>query len=231
MTSLSKQNKKFYKPIVFKNIFANWRIDKSKFPILSQSQSDDVGTTSDFTQRFRYDRKLNNVLCESLGINKLSKVLGRYRTIGSKLDFHTDGHAITDYNHSLGNTRTHECKGKLNFLVHSITNENYLLFLNYFLGENIQWSRIHEGKFVNGNNEEPCYAIQTNLPVENKILMLENINKGNPITDHLLLHAFQSMLDYDINDGILFNPNQYHASGELLTGKDVQRKFVEFFIY
>ena len=231
MNSSLKQNNKFYKPIVFRNIFANYKIDCNQFPILIKDQGDDISTVFDITQRFRADKKINNALCDYLNINKLTKVLGRYRTIGSKLDFHTDGHAISDINSLLSKTRTNECKGKLNLLVNSATNENSLIFLNYFLGENIQWSKINQGKFVNGNNNEPCYAIQTNLPVENKKLLLENIDKVNGNNYHLLTQAFQSILHFDINDGLLFNPTQYHASGELLTGKNVFRNFVEFFIY
>jgi len=231
MNSSLKQNNKFYKPIVFKNIFANYTIDKNQFPILNKGKGDDVSTVFDITQRFKADKKINNAICRYLEIDKLNKVLGRYRTVGSKLDFHTDGHAITDINSLLSKTRTNQCKGKLNFLVNSATNENYLIFLNYFLGEDIQWSKINQGKFINGNTDEPCYAVQTYLPVENKDLMQENINKANAVTHYLLSQGFQSMLKFDINDGLLFNPTQYHASGELLTGKDVLRNFVEFFIY
>jgi len=231
MNSSLKQNNKFYKPIVFRNIFANYKIDSSKFPSLTKGQVDDISTVFDITKRFKADRKINNALCDYLHINKLTKVLGRYRTIGSKLDFHTDGHVISDINSLLSKTRTNECKGKLNLLVNSATNENSLIFLNYFLGENIQWSKINQGQFVNGNTDEPCHAVQTYLPVENKDLMIENINKANASTHHLLSQGFQSMLKFDINDGLLFNPTQYHASGELLTGKNVFRNFVEFFIY
>lgn len=227
----------FYKPIVLKDLFVDYAIDNSKFPILSNNKGDEINATFDITVRFKADKKINNILCEYLKLNKLEKVLGRYRTIGSSLSFHTDGHALgVDY--SLHKTFKHKCKGKLNFLVQSAYDENYLIFLNYFLGENIEWSKINQGKFLNGNTNGSCKAIKTYLPVENKNLITGYINKLNSKsytihaeTYNLIIQDFQSMLNYSVNDGLLFNPTQYHASGELVTGKNVFRNFVEFFIY
>ena len=237
MSSTQKQKANFYKPIVLKDLFSNYVIDKSKFPILSNNKGDKIGATFDMTVRFKADKKINNTLCEYLKLNKLEKVLGRYRTIGSSLSFHTDGHAL-GVDNSLHKTFIHECKGKLNFLTHSAYDENYLIFLNYFLGENIEWSKINTGKFLNGTTNESCKVIKTYLPVENKNSITGYINKltSDSYTLHaetynLIIQDFQSMLNYSVNDALLFNPTQYHASGELLTGKNVFRNFVEFFIY
>ena len=232
MISTLKQKADFYKPVVLKGLFSNYAIDNSKFPILSNNKGDEIGAMFDITVRFKADKKINNTLCEYLKLNKLEKVFGRYRTIGSSLSFHTDGHAL-----GVDNT-LRKCKGKLNFLTHSAYDENYLIFLNYFLGENIEWSKINQGKFLNGNTNESCKAIKTYLPVENKNSITGYINKLtsesyklHAETYNLIIQDFQSMLNHSVNDGLLFNPTQYHASGELLTGKNVFRNFVEFFIY
>lgn len=237
MSSTQKQKANFYKPIVLKDLFSNYVIDNSKFPILNKNEGDEKGAMFDITARFRADKKVNNALCEYLKLNRIEKVLGRHRTIGSSLNFHTDGHAFGVAN-SFDKRFIHECKGKLNFLTHSAYDENYLIFLNYFLGGNIEWSKINQGKFYNGSTNEPCKAIKTYLPVENKNLMTGYINnlhrKSYTLhaeTYNLIIQDFQSMLNYSVNDALLFNPTQYHASGELLTGKNVFRNFVEFFIY
>jgi hypothetical protein len=239
MSSTQKQKANFYKPIVLKDLFANYVIDKSKFPILNKNEGDEIGAMFDITARFKADKKVNNALCEYLKLNRIEKVLGRHRTIGSSLSFHTDGHAL-GVNNSLDTSKTfsYDCKGKLNLLARSAQDENYLIFLNYFLGENIEWSKINQGKFYNGSTNGSCKAIKTYLPVENKNLMTGYINKLtrksytlNAETYNLILQDFQSMLNYSVNDALLFNPTQYHASGELLTGKNVFRNFVEFFIY
>ena len=64
MNSSLKQNNKFYKPIVFRNIFANYKIDCNQFPILTKGQGDDISTVFDIKQRFRADNKINKALLE-----------------------------------------------------------------------------------------------------------------------------------------------------------------------